>query len=135
MCALGVEHIVETMRPLRCEPLPDVPAFVRGASLVRGRPTPVVDLRALLGVPDDVPPSRLVSVRTAGAERIGLLVDEVLGIRPAQSLPPGELPLLAGAAVEFVEALTRLDDHLLTVLRTGRLVPASVWERLRELAP
>jgi chemotaxis signal transduction protein len=36
------------MRPLRIEPVGGTPGFVRGVSMIRGAPTPVVDLKALL---------------------------------------------------------------------------------------
>lgn len=49
LCAFPLESVIEVMRPLPIEPLPDVPAYVLGASLVRGLPTPIVDLGALLG--------------------------------------------------------------------------------------
>jgi purine-binding chemotaxis protein CheW len=133
LCAIRVEHVAETMRPLRCEPLPDVPAFVRGVSVIRGRPVPVVDLGRLLGASDHASASRLVVVKIDATRRVALLVDEVLGIRPELSLPAGDLPsLLAGAGAEIIEALTRLDDQLLTVLRAGRLVPDTIWKQLAE---
>jgi purine-binding chemotaxis protein CheW len=67
--------------------------------------------------------------------RVALLVVEVLSIRPELSLPAGDLPpLLAGAAAEIIEALTRLDDQLLTVLHAGRLVPETIWGQLAEPA-
>jgi purine-binding chemotaxis protein CheW len=133
LCAIAVAHVEEAMRPLPCEPLPGLPPFVRGVSIVRGRPTPIVDLRVLLGDHEPSSPRRLVILRTDGARRVGLLVDEVLGIRGDQGLSAGDLPpLLADAATAIVESLARLDGELLTVLRTGSLVPAEVWSQVPE---
>ena len=49
LCALRLADVIETMRPLGTRPLAGTPAFVRGVSIVRGVPTPVVDVARLLG--------------------------------------------------------------------------------------
>jgi purine-binding chemotaxis protein CheW len=36
------------MRPLPIKPIAGTPGFVRGVSIIRGAPTPVIDLKALL---------------------------------------------------------------------------------------
>jgi len=128
-CALRAEGVLETMRPLPIDPVPGVPAFVRGVSIVRGEATPVVDLRALLGAPVEDPPTRLIVVRVADPRprRVGLLVDEVLGLRTLDEGVAGDLaPLLRDAARDVVEDLARLDGHLLLLLRAGAIVPSEV---------
>jgi purine-binding chemotaxis protein CheW len=52
LCAVPLTHVIEIMRPLPVEPISDVPLFVQGVSIIRGIPTPVVDLGALLGAPN-----------------------------------------------------------------------------------
>jgi chemotaxis signal transduction protein len=47
-CAFPLHHVAETMRPLPIQPVAGTPSFVRGVSVIRGTPTPVVDLKALL---------------------------------------------------------------------------------------
>ncbi len=47
-CAFRLHHVAETMRPLPFKPVAGTPGFVRGVSVIRGTPTPVVDLKALL---------------------------------------------------------------------------------------
>ena len=49
VCALPLEHISETMRPLSLQPFHGMPPFVDGLSIIRGAPVPVVDLARLLG--------------------------------------------------------------------------------------
>ena len=44
VCALRLEDVGETMRPLPVSPLPETAAFVLGLAIVRGAPTPVIDL-------------------------------------------------------------------------------------------
>lgn len=63
LCALRLDDVIETMRPLETHPLAGTPAFVRGISVLRGVPTPVIDVARLLGgTPAEV--QRYVAVRT-----------------------------------------------------------------------
>jgi chemotaxis signal transduction protein len=132
LVALATEHVDESMRPLPCESLPGVPAFVRGAAIVRGTPTVVVDLRELLGEDSLRAPARMLLLRTGGLRRIAVLVDEVLGVRDGRRLEAvEELPPLLGDAEDAgVRALARLDGRLLTVFRSGRFVSDDVLQRL-----
>jgi purine-binding chemotaxis protein CheW len=129
LCALPLECVLETMRPLPIEPLSGAPQFVRGLAIIRGEPVPVVDTARLLGT-EETRPARFVAVK-AGARRVALAVDSVLGVRsiPAGSLQ--ELPSLLGdAAADIVSAIGILDAELLLVLHSARLVPEEVWARL-----
>src|SRR3954471_17245919 len=63
LCALPLDEVIETMRPLPTRPLAGTPAFVKGISVLRGVPTPVIDVsRLLTGVAGDI--VRYVAVRT-----------------------------------------------------------------------
>ena len=48
LCALRLDEVIETMRPLDVQPLAGTPAFVLGISVLRGVPTPVIDVARLL---------------------------------------------------------------------------------------
>ncbi len=124
-----VAHVVETMRPLPPTRFVESPGFVRGASIIRGRATPVVDLGALLGVPDsDV--RRYLTIRAASGH-LALAVEEVLGVRNVAAsvffpLPP----LLGGSEDALVDRIGVLDSRLLLVLRAGRILPSDLWRQL-----
>jgi len=121
LCALPLEHAVETMRPLAVEPVVGAPPFVRGLAVVRGEPLPVVDAARLLGLQEG-PIGRFVTV-AVGVRRVALAVDAVVGVR---RFPPGSLralpPLLHEAAGDVVDAIGLLDSALLLVLRSARLL-------------
>lgn len=133
VCGLPLEHVIETMRPLPLEVIPDLPPFMTGVSIIRGAAVPVVELRKLLG---DVGTGggvgrRLVLLRT-GERRVALSVDAVLGIRSLEGTSSlGLPPLLQAANAAFVSAIGTLDSSLLVVLETGRLVPSAAWDALR----
>jgi purine-binding chemotaxis protein CheW len=129
LCALPLEHVVETMRPLPVEFVGGAPEFVSGLSIVRGVALPVVDTGSLLGEKGS-PHTRFVIVK-AGDHLVVLAVDEILGLRaiPADSLQ--ELPpLLGDARTDLFAAIGAIDARLLLVLRTARMLPESFWATL-----
>jgi len=124
--------VIETMRPLPVRRLGDAPRFVVGVAGVRGQPTPVFDLGAMLGLGDtERAGARWVTVEASGP--VALQVDNVVGL---QRLGPGachELPpLLDAADTAMVASLGQRDGRLLVVLREGRLVPAELVSALRQ---
>ncbi|HEX2657301.1 MAG TPA: chemotaxis protein CheW [Polyangia bacterium] len=134
LCALPLEHVVETMRPLPIETLASMPRFLRGLARARGNPLPVVDLGALLGGDTAARPTRFVMVRV-DERRVLLAVEEVLGVRDLSLAAVHGLPPLLGAGEGGQSAVTSvgtLDAALLLVLQTARLVPASTWVALAQ---
>jgi purine-binding chemotaxis protein CheW len=131
LCGIPLEHVVETMRPLPVEPLSHLPGFVDGLSLIRGRPTPVLDAHRLLGADGGQKRrARYVTIRL-GRRNAALAVDAVLGVRHVAAAELADLPgLLREPRNELVQALGMLDHELLVVLERSRLLPESVWETL-----
>ncbi|HYQ46781.1 MAG TPA: chemotaxis protein CheW [Polyangiaceae bacterium] len=130
VCALPLEHVAETLRPLPIETLSGTAHFVDGLSIIRGAPVPVVDLARLLGNATDEPRTRLVVVKI-GERSAALAVGSVLGVRALESATVVELPpLLAGASSEIITAIGSLDARLLLVLETSRVLPESSWASL-----
>src|ERR1700730_6787858 len=104
VCAVPLMHVVETMRPLPVESITGMPSFVRGVSIIRGVPTPVVDLGAVLGALGGCA-ERIVTLRL-GDRQVALSVDAVLGVRDLDLSAIHELPpLLRGASQDVLEAI------------------------------
>ena len=135
LCALQLGQVVETMRPLPVRRLAHAPAFVRGVSVIRGEPLPVLDLGMLLG-DAKVSVGRFVTIKFGEeGRRAALAVGEVLGIRPiiaaqATAMPP----VLRDTDADLVTAIGTLDADLLLFLKTARLVPEEVWRELAQEA-
>jgi purine-binding chemotaxis protein CheW len=131
-CAVPIEHVVETMRPLPVEPIGrdgDTLGLVDGLAMIRGVPVPVVDARKLLGVTGG-PATRFVVVRT-GQRQIALAVDAVIDVRPlAPELLSQLPPLLAGAHREVVSAIVARDQGLCAVLDATRVLPEDSWRAI-----
>lgn len=131
LCALPLEHVAETMRPLPVRTIPGAPAFVHGAAVIRGVPVPVVDAALVLGV-DSSPRTagRFITLKTADRQ-VAFAVDQVVGVRDLDPSEVGKLPpLLRDASAHVVAALGTLDAELLVVLQAGKLVPEDVWASL-----
>jgi len=137
-CAFPLQHVAETMRPLPIEPIAGTPGFVRGVAVIRGLPTPVVDLKALLENSDNSPSyGRFVTLKY-DARRVVIGVDSVVGLRNLDSAQLAELPpLLRDVTADLIESFGTLDAQLLLVLHAARIVPDEVWATLAaaELAP
>jgi purine-binding chemotaxis protein CheW len=128
LVALSIEQVGETMRALPIEPVADAPPFVRGVSVIRGVPTPVVDLGSLLrGAPHEG--GRFVVIKT-GKRRVALSVSDVVGVRTLQASELGALPPLLGEAQKAIQQLGALDAQLLRVIESTRIVPESLWPLL-----
>ena len=121
-CALPIESVVETMRPLPIEQVPHVPDFVRGLAIVRGRAMPVVDLARVLG-DSDGRVGRFVTVR-AGGPGVALAVRGVVGTQVLELAQIEQLPPLAGrASPELIRGLAVLDQQFLLLLEVARILP------------
>ena len=95
--------------------------------MVRGVPTPVIDMGVVLGAPEGAI-SRFVTLRVE-ARQVALAVSMVLGVRyldeaTVQTLPP----LLKGASLDAIEAIGALDAQMLLVLRSSWKLPDELWQ-------
>jgi len=127
LCALRLDEVIETMRPLAIRPLAGTPAFVRGISIMRGVPTPVVDVARLLGG-EQADIARFVAVRTERGP-VAFATGAVLGVRPAAAGGPTtrHTALLGGASRSLVAGVATIDAEPLLLLQSMRVVPDEVW--------
>lgn len=129
LCALPLNHVIEIMRVLPVEAISGAPHFVRGLSIIRGSPVPVVDTGKLFGE-QGTPSARLVTIRV-GDRTVALAVDEVLGVRAIETdvvvaLPP----LLRDAGGDALSAIGTLDAELLLFMNAARIVPDALFDDL-----
>jgi len=125
--AVPARHVVEIMRPLPVSRLADAPRFVSGVSIIRGRPTPILDAGLLISENRGAP-TRFVIVKIDERRSVGLAVDDVIGIRElAESLLTELPPLLQESEGAGISRMASLDGELLVILETARIVPDAVW--------
>jgi purine-binding chemotaxis protein CheW len=127
LCALQLDEVIETMRPLETRALAGTPAFVRGITVLRGVPTPVIDVSRLLGG-GPAEADRYLAVRTERGA-IALATGEIVGIRIVEAEPTGGHPaLLGGGSTRMVAGVGTLGAEPLLLLQSLRAVPDEVWE-------
>jgi purine-binding chemotaxis protein CheW len=125
--ALPMQRVVETMRMLPIEPVAGCPPIVRGLSIIRGTPIPVIDAALLFdGQPGQC--ERLVTVRT-GKRTIALATQAVVGVWETADGETDDLPPLLGNA-EAIAGLKTLDQQLVFLLHVARIVPDDILVRL-----
>lgn len=125
--ALPMQHVVETMRMLPIEAVASCPPIVRGLSVIRGTPIPVIDVALLFGgQPGQC--GRLVTVR-AGKRTIALATQAVVGVWETEDSELDDLPPLLGNA-EAIAGLKTLDQQLVFLLNVARVIPDDILARL-----
>jgi purine-binding chemotaxis protein CheW len=119
--ALETRHVQEVYPLKNLTPLPCTPAFVLGVVNVRGRITPVIDIKKFFDLPDKglTDLHRIILVRGGGLE-LGLLADVIVGVRSlALDSLQACLPTLTGIRAEYLKGVTA--DRLV-VLDVDRLL-------------
>ena len=127
LCALPLDEVIETMRVLDTRPLAGTPAYVRGITILRGAPAPVIDIARLL-TGADAETSRYVAVR-ASRGPVACATGEVLGIQEVVAMPPeGAAALVTGTSRLLIAGVGTIGTEPLLLLRSIRAVPDDVWE-------
>lgn len=100
---------VREVYPLKdLTPLPCTPPFILGIVNVRGRVTPVVDIKKFFDLPDKGLTDLNRIILVAGNElELGLLADVIVGVRnvPVESLQPA-LPTLTDVGAAYLKGVT-----------------------------
>ncbi len=133
---VDIGTVREIIRMQDVTSVPHTPEFVSGVINLRGRITPVVDLRSRFGLPDQeaTKESRVVVVDIDGND-IGMIVDavtEVLRISTAQIEPPSTVITNDGS--DYIVGIAKLDSRLVLLLDLTRVLSLAQRAELEELA-
>jgi purine-binding chemotaxis protein CheW len=119
--AVETRHVQEVHPLKNLTPLPCTPPFVLGVVNVRGRITPVIDIKKFFDLPDKglTDLHRIILVRGNGLE-LGLLADVIVSVRRVRldSLQ-ASLPTLTGIRAAYLKGVTA---ERLVVLDLDRLL-------------
>ena len=145
-CALPIEAVREIVpMPEEVGRVPRAPDYVQGVISLRKKIVPLVDMRRLLGLPDEPRERQRVVVipldgdrHSVNARVVGLVMDsvnEVLRV-PAESLDEVPELLEESEGQQEVAALCRLDDgqRIVSVLSPSRMFHQGDREELEKAA-
>ncbi len=133
LCALRLDEVIETMRPLATHPLAGTPAYVSGICIMRGVPTLVVDVARLLGG-GQAQIARFIAVRSDQGP-MAFATGEISGVLPVDADAAARHEALLGdAQARLIAAVGTIDTEPVLLLRSMRLVPDEVWAAAANLA-
>ncbi|MGC8907647.1 MAG: chemotaxis protein CheW [Desulfomonilaceae bacterium] len=127
---LGVplDYVQRVVRAAEVAPLPKSPPWVLGVLNVQGTIVCILDTRRLLGsAPRDIELSDQFLILALNAKQIGLLADEVIGVRQYESSRVAESEDLVVES-PLIRSIAFGEDHVAFILDTSLI--ASLQERL-----
>lgn len=119
--AIETRHVREVYPFRDLTPVPCTPPFVLGIVNLRGRITPVIDLKKFFGLPEQgvTDLHRIILIGDAHLE-FGLLADVVVGVRSvAADTLQSTLPTLSGIRDDYLKGVT---EQGLVVLDVDRIL-------------
>jgi purine-binding chemotaxis protein CheW len=116
-------------------PLSHAPAFVQGVINLRGTVLPIVDLAERLCLGSTEPtPQHVIIVAQIGHQVMGLLVTAVCDTLTVNDDAIHSPPELGSAATRStIQGLIMIDDRMISLLRTDRLLPEIVASAVPEM--
>ena len=123
---IDIFRVHEIIRMCEITPIPRTDSHIRGLVNLRGNTIPVVDLSARLELEavEETDSTRIIVVESDKGN-IGIIVDavtEVITLQPDQI--EGTPALVTDAATDFVKAVARREDHLVTLLDLDKTLAA-----------
>ena len=122
--ALPIEAIQEVIRYMEPTRLPTAPSFLEGIVNLRGRVTPLIDLRQLLHLQraDDAE-NRFIVVCGHSGLQVGLIVSAIATIhRPAKDQMEWNIERQVGISADLLEGIMKDGERLINILSVDRLV-------------
>jgi purine-binding chemotaxis protein CheW len=132
--ALHIADVVQVVRMVAITPAPKAPEIMEGMINVRGRVVPVVNLRKRLGLP--FKPygldNHLLIAQTDGRV-MALIVDVVSEMRSVPSSHLDYASEIASQTSECLLAVGKLEDKLLLVLDSAKILSFEEERRLEDI--
>ncbi|MFV0422140.1 chemotaxis protein CheW [Oleidesulfovibrio sp.] len=118
---MAVQEVVRFMQPTK---LPAAPGFIAGIVNLRGRVTPLVYLRDLLGIAsvneDD---GRFIVICKRKGLQVGLIIDRVHTMyRVPQHTIDWNIESRLGTTIDFVSGLMNSNERLVSIISVDRIV-------------
>jgi purine-binding chemotaxis protein CheW len=105
-------------------PIPNTPAYIKGAINLRGAVIPVIDLRLRFGVPRlEYTKFTVIIVVNVSGKTVGLVADgvsDVLSLKSTEVLPPPDFG--PGSDGDCVDGIASIEGNLVMLLHLRRML-------------
>lgn len=112
--------------------LPQLPPYIKGISNLRGTVIPIVNLRCLLNSGNNGDMEKTVIVVSAGKITFGIIVDGITGVVKVDESDIEQSDQIIGHNVDILEGVAKLDNRLIVLLNTKRILPLDDMSLLEE---
>jgi purine-binding chemotaxis protein CheW len=127
---IPARHTIEIMRPLPIRQLLNPPHCILGISIIRGKPTPVLDIFKLLNTESGNKPTRFVLIKS-GEKELALAVAQVLYTTSIPLTVLNELPSVFREGNDtMIKSLAVADEQLGAMLDASKLMTKELLERM-----
>ena len=133
---VNILFVHEINRMLQITKVPNSPGFVDGVINLRGRVIPVINLRAKLGLgrKEHDKNTRIIVVEVIG-KTVGFIVDAVKEVlRIPKDITEAPPDLVAGVNSEFIMAVGKLEDRLITLIDLEKILSSDEKQTLSKVA-
>lgn len=123
---IDIFRVHEIIRMCEITPIPRTDAHIRGLVNLRGNTIPVIDLNARLQLDnsEETDSTRIIVVESENGN-IGIIVDAVTEVITLEQNQIEDTPaLVTDVATDFVKAVARREDHLVTLLDLDKTLAA-----------
>ncbi|MEI5908197.1 chemotaxis protein CheW [Bacillus spongiae] len=121
--AFPIEHVMSIEKVTTINPIPHLPAYVRGMVDIRNELVPVLDFEQILyGSPAKVEDARIIVIQTEGLFSFGVMVKEAKEIIDILKDQIKQVSLLAYSQTKYFTGIVHLEDRLITFVDADILV-------------
>ena len=116
---IDIQYVDNIVRMQRITRVPKVAEYLKGVINLRGEVVPIMNLRLKMGLPEteETKDTRIIILKMAGMENVGIIVDEV---REVVTLSQTETEKVAYDSREeksnFVNSVGKYDNELVSLL-------------------
>ncbi len=126
---LKVQEIINTPPITK---LPQSPPYVEGVTNLRGRIVPILNLKSLINLSSDSGKGKRVIVVSSGKIVFGILVDDISGVITIDESTIDSCDDFLHKGNEQVKGVAKLQDRLVVLLNTTKLIPQGDMSLLEE---
>ena len=128
MYGIAIAHVTEIIEMEKVTAVPDMPGFVRGVINLRGRVTPVIDMRLRFGMPERAYDDRTCIIIVKIASRsLGFIVDTVAEVHDIResNIDPAPDFVSAEGRDHYISGLGKVGERVTILIDAQKILRGS----------